>query len=756
MTAYKPFEFRWQQTKLYDPEVFDLIPLHKPKAKKRNPETGRVREVGKAPVDLNWTKKTYDSKKVLAAAKASSSNVGIRLTADQLVIDVDPRNGGEAGFNSLCVDLGIDGDEFPRVITGSGGWHCYMSKPADVKVIDTLKAYQGVEFKSVGRQVVAAGSVHPNGQPYTWSDEHPDIGDKLPRCPKKLLRLITRAEHEGVQSGGQYSPERVAMALAKLDPRDFKDQSAWLALMMGIHHASAGDARSEFIEWSIGDPTYEDDADIIGRRWDSLHAEKHDGITYLTFEKTLRDHGAENMQAPREVGDDFDDDADEPETGDDEPLAEDETPDWLKTCDDDDGDGVLPERPPLDDWQFITEAMQFVYKDGKRMLGEKQARYEFGHVAKKGADVIQRIQRGKLKIKKYDRQVYIPNSPMVLMHEGEEVFNIWRPSAMIPKVGDHRWFLDHVAYMFPDQQSQDYLLDFMAQLIQHPEVKINFALMLQSKQGVGKGAIGVILRRVIGKRNVVEPTNDELKKSFTGWQEGAQLAIINEMCAKGTDLVERLKQPITEDSLRIEKKFGNAFSIPNHMNIIANTNHKDALTLSDDDRRWLVLFSAAPSRPESYYEKLFANIDDDSKIAAVMHYLVGRTIKLNPKGKAPTTAAKREMGDRTRTDVHVALQTLFDARQSPFDFDLIRIDPVIDAVKEVSPGERNKNAAVCNFLDHVGAVKLKRYTHGDLPAYQLYAIRDQERWIAEKPVKAVQHFVSHLEKQLADDGLDFG
>src|SRR6185312_9028066 len=97
---------------------------------------------------------------------------------DQLVIDVDPRNGGTDGFVDLCLELGIDPATWPRVVTGSGGSHYYMTKPAGLAIVDTLDGFPGVEFKSRGRQVVAAGSIHPDtGKFYAWDSKHPPLGD---------------------------------------------------------------------------------------------------------------------------------------------------------------------------------------------------------------------------------------------------------------------------------------------------------------------------------------------------------------------------------------------------------------------------------------------------------------------------------------------------------------------------------------------------------------------------------------------------
>src|SRR4051794_36696850 len=91
--------------KRYPSDAFTLIPLHMPKAKMTR--HGRTVEVGKAPIDKNWTTREYNSGKVRRDALESGRNVGVRLTEEQLVVDVDPRNGGADGWLRLCHDIGI-------------------------------------------------------------------------------------------------------------------------------------------------------------------------------------------------------------------------------------------------------------------------------------------------------------------------------------------------------------------------------------------------------------------------------------------------------------------------------------------------------------------------------------------------------------------------------------------------------------------------------------------------------------------------
>ncbi|MEP3347734.1 MAG: bifunctional DNA primase/polymerase [Litoreibacter sp.] len=203
---------------------YQLLPLHH--FTKEDQFKGKIRKRGKSPIDNAWMKKVYRSDLQVPYMK-DGYNVGVRLGHGDLVLDIDPRAFPEGEtlstdnpFKRLCVDVGLDVYKYPRVETGSGGLHIYMSKPEDVSTRDSINdQYPGVEFKSFGRQVVSAGSIHPDTKrTYLWDFLYPEL-DALgaDAAPKALVDLIRRPTGSGELIGDCVA--RVCHEHNRSDPR---------------------------------------------------------------------------------------------------------------------------------------------------------------------------------------------------------------------------------------------------------------------------------------------------------------------------------------------------------------------------------------------------------------------------------------------------------------------------------------------------------------------------------------------------------
>jgi hypothetical protein len=247
----------------------------------------------KVPLETNWNKKRPNNAAVIASAKANSNNVGVILGSGDLVIDVDPRNfkAGDDPLVRLVAEAGIDLSQYARAETGGGGLHIYMRRPEGFDAVGKLDAYPGIDFKTSG-QVVAPGSIHPNGTAYV-GHELWLLALDMP-APDALLDLLTRGPKltSNGDLAGELTPSMLAANLAMLDPDEFGsgEYERWITMLMASHHATNGDGLEEFIEWSTRGAGYENAAEVIRHKWNGLDANAQ-GITVKSLYKAMYDRG---------------------------------------------------------------------------------------------------------------------------------------------------------------------------------------------------------------------------------------------------------------------------------------------------------------------------------------------------------------------------------------------------------------------------------------------------------------------------------
>lgn len=700
------FDFQPEELEAFRDTGYELIRLNSPNALDAD-----GRKIGKAPLK-GWRDIEPLCIDDASQSMNAGSNIGVRLRRCDLVVDVDPRNfaNGDDPVKRLQSDIGCKLDGYPEVVTGGGGSHFYMKKPEGFDTVETLKAYPGIEFKTEGRQVVSPGSVHPDSwRAYRWDPLGVPL-NTAGEAPALLLEMLSRPSIAAASEPGALSSEQLDLALGGLDPASFRDHASWLELMMACHHATGGDGRDEFVAWSISDPVYSNHEELVKKRWDSLRSGGNGRcVTVKTLYKVLHDVGRGDLIPQTMVTDDFPDDLKEAE--------------------------AKPSEAPrigiADEWGYVIDAEVFVRRsDGKKWSKEQ---WKAAHADRYDGDIVTAVFKGKLRVRKFESLVYLPCANE--FPDGEEGgrYNIWRDSAIIAKKGDISVFLDHMANMIPDETERDYVLDYLAMLVQKPDEKINYALLIRGGQGTGKSWIGRMMTAIIGTPNVVFPSNDEVLSKWTVWTEGSNLAVIEELMARGRlDMANRLKPIITEPVLRIEEKQRSIYTIPNFLNLIAFTNHADALPIEAGDRRWLVISSAMKPMDETYYDRLFGFLSGDGP-SAVKYFLENRKVALNRKGKAPNTKGKTEMRRRSLSEAEQYLGEMLEGREGPFSFDLVRLDDLLACVpNDLKRHTRNIRGKISDWLKtEVGAFKHTRYTKGDdddRPSCQFWSVRNHDQW----------------------------
>lgn len=94
--------------------------------------------------------------------------VGVATGDGLVVLDVDPRNGGDRSLDAYLYNHRSRLPRTAEVLTGGGGRHLYFRGPAGVR---GRTIAPGLDVKAAGGYVVAPPSIHPSGREYVW---HPD------------------------------------------------------------------------------------------------------------------------------------------------------------------------------------------------------------------------------------------------------------------------------------------------------------------------------------------------------------------------------------------------------------------------------------------------------------------------------------------------------------------------------------------------------------------------------------------------------
>lgn len=206
---------------------------------------------GKVPVVPKWeTAKPGQYKE----SRLVAGNYGIVLTAEVLVIDIDPRNfeDGKNPVEALMADLGDIIKRTMMVRTGGGGVHIFLRKPADINLPNTVEKYgPGVEFKSAGRQVVGPGSIHPDtGKEYALVAGEPSSLMEAPADFLAALGTVGTVGTVGVAAaaavappGSDSGPEQAAATAAPEFKNDDATQERF-ALYLEQHAAPSVEGRS--------------------------------------------------------------------------------------------------------------------------------------------------------------------------------------------------------------------------------------------------------------------------------------------------------------------------------------------------------------------------------------------------------------------------------------------------------------------------------------------------------------------------------
>ncbi len=225
----------------------------------------------------------------------------------------------------------------------------------------------------------------------------------------------------------------------------------------------------------------------------------------------------------------------------------------------------------------------------------------------------------------------------------ETYLNLWKGYSVDPcEHGDWSLLKTHLLdnVCSGDKNLWLYLVTWMAQMFQQPDVKPGVMMVLKGNKGVGKTILSTYLQQILGNHAVKISRAEHLTGKFNAHLANRLLVAVEEGYWAGDKQADGpLKDLVTDYRVLVEKKGYDPIRVKNLMRILMTTNNDWVVPASRDERRYCVI---EVGEKQKQNRKYFSAIDkqmQDGGLARMLHDLLHFDITQCDLNKIPQTQA---------------------------------------------------------------------------------------------------------------------
>ena len=270
---------------------------------------------------------------------------------------------------------------------------------------------------------------------------------------------------------------------------------------------------------------------------------------------------------------------------------------------------------------------------------------------------------------------YAAGESVLVARDGDIYGNRWRdarPNTFAK--GDITPWLEHAEALIPNADEREHIFNIMAYKLQHPEIKINHAVLHGGDEGCGKDTLWApFLWAVCGEnlRNRGIMDNDSVNSQW-GYQLESEVLIINELkepdAAARRQLANKLKPIIAAppEMLPINRKGLHPYMMLNRVFVLAFSNDPVPISLASQDRRWFCIWSHAPRMKPDTAAKLWKWYKSTG-FNAIGDWLMHRDVSsFNPSAAPAMTEFKQNLVEHGMSMAESFLVEMMQNRQGEF------------------------------------------------------------------------------------------
>lgn len=323
-----------------------------------------------------------------------------------------------------------------------------------------------------------------------------------------------------------------------------------------------------------------------------------------------------------------------------------------------------------------------------------------------------------MRFPKVNSMCFKPGVPAgkIIIEEGRLTVNTYVETKIDMKPGDISPFTDHLKKVLPNATDREILLSYMAACIQHKGTKFQWAPLLQGTEGNGKTLFTRCVAYAIGKKYTHYPKAADIDNKFNGWLLNKLFIGVEDIFVPEhkREVIEALKPMITGDGLEIQFKGVDQITADICCNFILNSNHRDAIMKTKNDRRFAVFYTAQQSADDlvcdgmtgDYFPQLYEWLRNGG-YSYVAHFLAHYNIPeiLNPAKlchRAPHTSSEDEVFRLSATKIEQEIVEAIEEGRQGFAggwISSVALDNFLKGIRASIP--QNKRKELLNNLGYV-------------------------------------------------------
>lgn len=335
-----------------------------------------------------------------------------------------------------------------------------------------------------------------------------------------------------------------------------------------------------------------------------------------------------------------------------------------------------------------------------------------------------------------------------------EMANTWEGFALTPIEGDVSPWLNHLKFLVPNEAQQQEVIRRLAFDIQQPWKKCNWHLVIWGVPGAGKDALITPLAMMFGNAASTVGNND-IKGDYDDGFVKKKLVTVSEVRGlSGSALEEMKRKAATENAalMTLNPKKEAKITQMNLWSMVFITNHRDAMKLSPDERRFYVL-NAATAMTKEQTNEYFHWLKKEQGAAKLMRYLLDVDLTgFDPNFVPSRTQQFYDMIDATDNDMEALLRDWNESNDGIFKFDAINPEWVRDAL--LSRDIKWSLKGIKNWLDDNGWHQARKRIIAKIDGAvmcksRLYRIRNNSEMERLEPAETF-HKIEEIEAKVTE------